>query len=193
LHYNYFRTYDPSTGRYLESDPIGLNGGPNVFTYAENAPVQFIDPQGLLVSGEWIKEPRLNLTGYGITGGKIISPYFDEWSYLKLFRMYGYAVGYVNVDIRCADIEACGKGEWEIHERIDVSYNGYKDVGPNAAAGGASMAFGPLAGAVTSIVTFGGSTMVGLLDFLKEVDALGGDKVQWLYNLGPSLICKGTQ
>ena len=45
--YNYFRTYDPSTGRYLESDPIGLNGGINTFVYVENDPLNYIDPKGL--------------------------------------------------------------------------------------------------------------------------------------------------
>jgi RHS repeat-associated protein len=27
LYYNYFRTYDPQTGRYIEPDPVGLKGG----------------------------------------------------------------------------------------------------------------------------------------------------------------------
>jgi RHS repeat-associated protein len=47
LHYNYFRYYDPATGRYLTSDPIGLNGGVNPFIYAYANPVMAIDPDGL--------------------------------------------------------------------------------------------------------------------------------------------------
>ncbi|MCP5416287.1 MAG: RHS domain-containing protein [Chromatiaceae bacterium] len=47
LHYNYYRTYDPATGRYLESDPIGLEGGLNTFVYAENNPIIYADPYGL--------------------------------------------------------------------------------------------------------------------------------------------------
>ncbi|MHB1401827.1 MAG: RHS repeat-associated core domain-containing protein [Thiobacillus sp.] len=51
LHYNYFRDYDPSTGRYIESDPIGLDGGSNIYGYANQNPVTFTDPLGLTAEG----------------------------------------------------------------------------------------------------------------------------------------------
>lgn len=47
LHYNYFRDYDPQTGRYAQRDPIGLKGGLNSFSYVLNNPVKYTDIFGL--------------------------------------------------------------------------------------------------------------------------------------------------
>ena len=57
-HYNYARDYDPATGRYVESDPIGLHGGINTYTYADANPLGLFDPTGLA--------PK---SGRGISGG----------------------------------------------------------------------------------------------------------------------------
>ena len=46
MHYNYFRDYEPGTGRYVESDPIGLRGGISTYGYALASPLEFSDPTG---------------------------------------------------------------------------------------------------------------------------------------------------
>jgi RHS repeat-associated protein len=48
LHYNYFRDYDPELGRYITSDPIGLDANTlNTYAYVSSNPVNFIDLNGL--------------------------------------------------------------------------------------------------------------------------------------------------
>ncbi|WP_268810530.1 RHS repeat domain-containing protein [Variovorax sp. Root434] len=47
LFYNYFRSYDPKTGRYPQSDPIGLLGGGNRYLYANGSSLIYTDPYGL--------------------------------------------------------------------------------------------------------------------------------------------------
>jgi RHS repeat-associated protein len=46
LHQNWMRDYDPTTGRYIETDPLGLVDGASVYGYARQSPVVYTDPRG---------------------------------------------------------------------------------------------------------------------------------------------------
>ncbi|MDA8093422.1 MAG: RHS repeat-associated core domain-containing protein, partial [Betaproteobacteria bacterium] len=47
LSYNLNRSYDPTVGRYLEPDPLGLAAGTNLYAYTGDDPVNLTDPLGL--------------------------------------------------------------------------------------------------------------------------------------------------
>ena len=86
LYYNRFRYYDCESGQYLCADPIGLNGGINLYQYAPN-PLSWIDPLGLKCGStssyeqarnkalKWLEErgfkaERVNIGKFGSTRGK---------------------------------------------------------------------------------------------------------------------------
>ena len=63
MNYNYYRDYDPATGRYIESDPIGLIGGINTFTYVGGKVLKHRDSRGLLSDEDWERRKNLKLPG----------------------------------------------------------------------------------------------------------------------------------
>ena len=60
LHYNRYRYYESKSGRFINKDPIGIEGGLNVYSYCP-APTQWVDPLGL--THRYVPAPS-NLPGF---------------------------------------------------------------------------------------------------------------------------------
>lgn len=86
LYYYRTRYYDPSVGRFISRDKIGLVGGWNLYIYVDNKPIQLIDPNGLdwRLPG-WIEDIDLSgvanfAAGFGDKVSFGLTTKFNEWT-----------------------------------------------------------------------------------------------------------------
>ncbi|WP_426452910.1 RHS repeat domain-containing protein [Acinetobacter sp. KB005] len=137
LHYNLNRYYNPLLGRYMEADPIGLEGGWNPYAYAMNDPVNKVDPKGL-----WAVSGSLYV-GWG--GGAEIS--FNNGSLEAIARL-GVGVG--------AGLSLDTAGGPSIHTKP----TGYGPIGRTSAKGDIAIGVGNVGVSLVGVNAISGNGFV---------------------------------
>ncbi len=92
-HYNINRDYDPVTGRYVQSDPIGLEGGVNTYVYGDATPLIKMDKNGLAaVYIEYIEYQVY--TGFNWSDGSAITAPLGHAAVIAIDEKTGYTKYY---------------------------------------------------------------------------------------------------
>ena len=143
--YNYFRNYEPATGRYVQSDSIGLMGGMSTFGYASNNPLIYNDSKGL-DDTQCMFSPAACGMQSALPGGQLPS----STDYTGVGAETGIAVGAVGGALVVANI--VGFPEVEVGEAaaIAIGAEGVADLEMMDAIAGeplASLTVGGIAGA----------------------------------------------
>jgi RHS repeat-associated protein len=185
LSYNYFRDYDPTLGRYVQSDPIGLRGGYNTYVYVADNPTNNVDSLGLdtIYTGAQIKVPEIPwitegggssfgfaLSFPGITGGEL-----DFGLYCEIAK---------NVD-GSASIGGTGR----IGAELGVNAGSVRDMSGMGAEIQADIPVTPIPG--TPIPNPIGPSVGGAVHFDKECSCLTGGAIN--VGIGSSLVGQGTK
>lgn len=104
LYYNRYRDYDPTTGRYIQADPIGLAGGGNPYLYAGGNPMGRVDPFGwqtILITEGWRDGSWINPWGHSalsFTGKGLYSFGNDQ-------RLEASTSQYINAELKFRNID----------------------------------------------------------------------------------------
>jgi RHS repeat-associated protein len=75
LYFYRARYYDPTNGRFLSEDPIGFDGGVNLYSYASNSPINWVDPTGQSQEGNIANVAQKQVGSKGYLRRKRRGPY----------------------------------------------------------------------------------------------------------------------
>ncbi|VTQ67269.1 Cell wall-associated polypeptide CWBP200 [Campylobacter jejuni] len=172
LHYNRHRYYDPTLGRYITQDPIGLLGGWNPYDYAINNPMYWVDPLGLTSWG--------NFANLGTPG---IKPIDSQPPIKPMMRSISVDIGYaLSAFTGASDSYGASLGGSSAPS-IDYDICGYHTIcnaeGIGLAAGGAitgtMSASGVSSGETTSEGYTAGGGYLGKLTVTATQDSSGNN------------------
>jgi RHS repeat-associated protein len=148
LHYNRHRYYSPELGRYLQSDPVGLAGGFNLYAYPAN-PLNRVDVQGLMCDPD--DEPTNPGRGpaktqkiviesdqcygphqLGYVPGKVLGSIFNQYAAKKPIPVAGYKM-HISVQPHQADIVARvvlhKLREMDVHHKVVSDISALRNMG----------------------------------------------------------------